>query len=81
MHNAVGAEFNDEEDKERAKPEIVGLEEIACPDVSSVILQKTAPCLTGLSRWWRRTNLTHVFGDGASRETITQFPQFVADAF
>ena len=55
--------------------------EIARPDVRSVILQKAAPRLTGLSRWGRRTNLAHVFDDGTSREPIAQFPQFVADAF
>jgi hypothetical protein len=42
MNDSAGTNFNDEEDIERAKPEVVGLEKIASPNPRRVILQKAA---------------------------------------
>ena len=81
MDNAPGMQFNDEEDKEWAKPDVIGLEKITSPYSMSVILQKAAPRLTGLSRRRRRANLADVFGDGAFREAIAQLLQFIPNAF
>jgi hypothetical protein len=42
MDDAAGTQFDDEEDKARAKLEVVGLEKIASPDLVAMILQKAA---------------------------------------
>lgn len=81
MDDAPGTQFNNEEHKERAKPEVVGLKKIASPHLRSVILQKAVPGLTRFSRRWSRANLAEVFGDGAFGQGIAQFPQFITNAF
>ena len=81
MDDASRTQFNDEEDKKRAKPEVVGLEEIACPDVRSVILQKGSPRLGGLSRRGSGADLMDVTSDGAFGQMKTKLAQFILNAF
>jgi hypothetical protein len=44
MHEPPGAMFDDKEQKHRVEEEVVGLHEIACPDLGSMVGQEG--CLT-----------------------------------
>src|SRR3954469_16172689 len=81
MHNTTRTQLNDEEDRDRAKQPVVSLEEIARPDVASVILQKGCPRLAIRLRWTRSTGLAHVFGDGAITEQRAQLTKFILNPF
>src|SRR4051812_15387118 len=81
MHNTTSIQLNDEEDKEGTKQPVVSLEEIARPEVASVILQKGCPGLSIRLRWTRSTGLAHVFGDGALTEQRAQLAKFILNPF
>ncbi len=81
MNDAAGTQLDDEEDEAGAKPQVVGLNEIARPNVLCVIVQKGSPGLSTFPGWSGRTNLPDVLGNGALTERIAQLAEFIANAF
>ena len=72
-------QVNNEEDKDRAEKQVVGLHKIAGPNLVGMVLQERCPGLPGLTRWQVLTCLLHVLADGAFAHPVTQFAQFIAD--
>ncbi len=82
MHHASGAALNDEEDEQRTEEQVINLEEVTGPNLSSMVVQECAP---GLSGWfgccWRwRTSLAHVLLNGALGYADRQLEELTANA-
>ena len=76
MNQPSPAMLDEEEDVERLEEESVHREEVAGPDLGSVILQKGAP---GLGRW-RPPCLVQVAAHGLAANLEAESEQFTADA-
>ena len=78
MDHFSGLQEGDEEGKQRAEEEISDLQEIACPNFSSMIAQECRPIL---SSWSRDVRLPYVFLDRSFTHAHTQLEQLTTDAF
>jgi hypothetical protein len=77
VYDAAGLEFDDDKDEESAEQGIVGLKEVASPDLMGVIAQEGCPSLLG--RQWS-ADAVDVLLDGCSADPQTEFEQFALDA-
>jgi len=78
MHDFSGGELDEHKGEERADEQVVGLHEVARPDVTSVVSQESRP---PLSPRGARSRSTHVFLDRAFAHLDAKFEQFSADPF
>jgi hypothetical protein len=74
VHNALRIDIDDEERKYGAKPDIIGLQEIAGPN--RVVSQECSPSLA--ARKVGRSGLGHVSLDCALRDSDAEFQEFAA---
>ena len=81
MNYSARAQLDDEKDEHRAKPEVIGLEEITSPNLMGVIGKKSRPGLAALPRRLGASHLPCVFGDSPLAEMIAQLAQFILNPF
>ncbi len=77
VHDFASAEIDDEESEYGPEPDVVGLDEVARPDVLGVVLEEGCPALTGAVRLPTRLQIPL---DRALRNTDTELEQFTANA-
>ncbi len=77
MHDAPRAKLSDEEREQGAEQGIMELEEIAGPDLPSVILKECCPGLT-MRTWW--PSLLYVPLNCSLRDLDVDFEQLAADS-
>jgi len=70
MNHFPRLQFDEEEGKERSKEEIGDLQEVARPDLSSVVAKKGRP---RLASWLVGTNSPHVLLDRTLADVDAQF--------
>ncbi len=80
MNDPARTQLDDEKDKNRAKPDVVSLEEITSPDLVRVIGEKGRPRLSSAPRGLGASHLPDVFGDSPLAETKAQFAQLILNA-
>ncbi len=81
MHDTTETQLDDEEDKQAAEPQVVGLEKITSPDLMGVILQKGSPRLRRFSRRSGGADLRDVASDGSFGKREAEIAQFILNAF
>ena len=70
--------LNDNEYKERSEEKVVDLDEVAGPDMWSMVLQECRPGLTG---WRRIVTPVHILLNGSFADADAQLEQFAANPF
>ena len=78
VDHAPAAVLDDEEEEDRAEAPVVGLEEIAGPDLAGVILEERRPGLASL-RSPALPDLVHVLLDGALADANADLQQLAAN--
>ena len=78
MHNAAGLEFDDDKDEEGTKEGIIGLKEVAGPDLVGMVPQEGGPGLGGCP--WTASQ-TDVLEDGSRANRNAEFEEFAGDTF
>ncbi len=78
VDDASGLEFDDDEDEDGAEQGIVGLEEVAGPDVVGVVTEECGPGLGGCP--WTASQ-TDVLEDGGRANRNTELEKFAGDTF
>src|SRR5450631_2723135 len=77
VHDFARPDIDDEKGEDWPKPDVVGLDEVARPDVPGVVFEERCPPLTGRARL--HTPL-EIFLDRALRDTDAELEQFATDA-
>jgi len=77
MDHFSGLQFDDEKGEERAEEEVSNLQEIAGPNLSSMIVQECGPILSSRSRDAR---LPHIFLDRSLTYANIQLEQLTTNA-
>src|SRR6185436_4148725 len=75
VNHPTRALVDEEEEKQRAEEEVVGLDEVAAPDVMGVVLHERGPGLAS----WSTTNVADVLLDGALAERDGELEHLTAD--
>jgi hypothetical protein len=77
VHDATGAQLEDEEGEDGAQEQVGELQEVARPDVRGVVAQERRPRLPGPTR---RPGSVHVLLDGALADPDAELQQLALDA-
>ena len=80
MNDPARTQLDDDEDEDRAKPEVVSLKEITSPDLRCVIGEKGGPRLSAAPRGLGASHLSDVFGNSPLAETKAQLTQLILNA-
>lgn len=78
MHDLAGLEPTDEDGEDRSKREVVELEEVARPDVLTMILYEGSPRLAVTAA---RSEGSHIFLDGSFTDAKPELEELSANAF
>jgi len=78
VNDTPGVQFDDDEDEEGTKQQVVDDGEITSPDVLGLVLQESTPGLIAGRGW---PELVEVFLNGAFADLNTEFEQFTPNAF